>query len=110
MDQKSQLKIEFFQLGLILNKSNLKINQKTEITFFIQNEKSSPVLCATANGLYKIQLAKYESNNRWVACNYTGLTVLEEELVRFIKNIEIKKITSIELTLKIKLFIFQHIL
>jgi hypothetical protein len=110
MDQKSQLKIEFFQLGLLLNKSNLKMNQKTEISFFIQNEKGVPALYATTNGLYKIQLIKYRSNNRWATCNYTELTVLEEELVLFIKCIKIEEITSAELTRSIKLFIFQHIL
>lgn len=50
MDQKPQLKIEFFKLGLLLNKSNLHANQKTEVTFFIQNEKDNPVLYATTNG------------------------------------------------------------
>ncbi len=107
MDQKTQLKIEFFVLCRLLNKSNLKINQKTDILFFIQNENGMPALYATTNGFYKLQLVAYKSDSRWTTCNYSGLAVLEEELVHFVKSYKIEKMTPSKLTLLIKALIFS---
>ena len=109
MDQKSQLKIEFFELCRLLNKSNIKANQKTEILFFIQTENQKMTLYATTNHQYKLQLISSDKKNVWAACNYSGLNILENELVLLFKIQDLEKLPDMELTKMIKLFIFQQI-
>ncbi len=109
MDQKTQLKIEFFELCRLLNKSNLKINQKTNISFFIHKNNQKMTLYATTNHHYKIQLISCEKKNVWTTCNYSGCNHLESELVDLFRKQRIAEISATELTKMIKLFIFQHI-
>ncbi len=109
MDQKTQPKIEFFELCRLLNKSNLKANQKTEILFFIEADNQKLTLYATTNRRYKIQLIISEKKSIWATCNCSGLNNLENELVQFFKIRSLEKLPDIELTKMIKLFIFQQV-
>jgi hypothetical protein len=108
MDQHTQLKIEFFELCRQLNKSNLNINQKTEISFFIEKEQGKLVLYATTNKAYKIQLISKNGLEQWRPCGYLGFLVLEKNLSSWANNHVFEKVQQHNLTQLIKSFIFQY--
>ncbi len=109
MKQNTQLKIEFFELCQMLNKSNLRVNQKTEILFFIDTQGYQSILYATTNKIYKMQLAFKGPSAKWEPCGFSNLSNLERELKQLLDTFDFKKLNPAELTKKIKLFIFQNI-
>ncbi len=109
MDQNTQLKIEFFKLVKILNRSNLNINQRTEISFFIETVGSKSTVYATTNKAYKIQLVFKINDEDWLPCGFSGLINLEEKISNLMPQVKFEILTSTELTKKIKSFIFQQL-
>ena len=108
MDRTSELKIEFFELIRLLNQSNLKTNQKTEISFFIELAKNKSVLYATTNKMYRIQLIYKGSDGDWKPCGFCGLTLVEEELSKLFHHQNLEKRTPAEITKIIRSFIFKQ--
>ena len=106
MDQ-TQLKVEFFELIRLLNKSNLRANQKTEISFFIERKKNKMVLFATTNKNYILQLIIKNEGQTWDVCGFSGLYLLEKRLSDFFNSNKLENLKAFILTQKIKLFIFQ---
>lgn len=108
MDQITQLKIEYFELSRLLNKSNLKSNQKTDISFFIEKEKGGLVLFATTNNVSKIQLIHSGNNDTWRPCNYSGLETLETEISKQLNRHKVVDLKFLNLTNLIKSFVFKE--
>lgn len=108
MDQKSQLKSEFFELSRILNRSNLKTNQKTEISFFIEKTKYNSILYAKTNDISKLRLAIKDEKSPWRACKYSKQYLLENTIAHLLNESQIDLIEGIVLTKLIKSFIFQN--
>lgn len=109
MDQNTLLKREYFELCRRLNTSNLHKNQKTEVSFFIEQEKNRLVLFATTNKTYKIQLIFKYNKGTWSPSSYSGLVTLEYELAKAFVLHNMENLNSYELTKAIKSFIFQHL-
>jgi hypothetical protein len=107
MDQITQLKIEYFELCRLLNKSNLKVNQKTDVSFFIEKGSETVILFATANKTYKMQLVYLGSNQLWTPCNYSGLAILEDEISKQLNRRKAVDLKFLNLTNLIKSFIFK---
>ncbi len=100
MDQTTQLKIEFFELVRALNQSNLNINQKTEVSFFIETTKSKSILYATTNKKFKMQLIFKNRGSSWQPSGFTGLLNLEAELAQLFQSNNLELIQSHDLTKK----------
>lgn len=107
MDQKTQLKSEFFELCRILNRSNSKTNQKTEIYFYIETEAGKPVLFATRNHKFKIQILRIDKLNLWKPCLYSRQFLLEESISKLLNDLNLKTMRTSDLTQLIKSLIFQ---
>lgn len=108
MDQTTQLKREYFELCIKLNRSNLHKNQKTNVIFFIETENNKLILCSTTNQVYRIQLVSRNVKFKWEPCGFSGLFTLEEHISSFANNINLEKTNPDELTKTIKSFIFQN--
>ncbi len=109
MNPATQLKIEFFELLRLLNKSNLTTNQKTEISFFIENRTDKVTLCATTNQIYKIQLISQIGRHEWLPCGFSGLDLIEKELSKLFKYQNPTIQSADEITKKITSFIFKKL-
>ncbi len=109
MDQNTQLKTEFFELIRLCNKSNLKLNQKTTISFFIETNANKLILCATANKNYKVQLISKYGRYDWTPCGFSGLNAMEEELSKLFRHQNLAKLSDGEITKIIKSFIFKQL-
>ncbi len=107
MDQNTQLKIEFFELCRLLNRSNVHANQKTEISFLIETSGNKSILYATTNKAHKIQLIFKNSTGNWKSSGFSGLINLEYELTKILGQINILNTPSTVLTKLIKSFIFK---
>ena len=108
MDQATQLKIEFFELVRLLNQSNLKTNQKTEISFFIGGVLRKSVLYATTNKVYKIQLIFKLDRHQWKPCGFSGLSLIEVELSELFNHRNLENFSYSEITNIIKSFVFKQ--
>ncbi len=109
MDQKTQLKIEFFELCRLLNKSNLNANQKTDISFYFETEVDCTVLYATTNKRFKIQLISKITDDHWQASNFTNLFIFEKSVANLFDQYNSKWLKTSDLTALIKSFIFHNI-
>jgi len=107
MNQNSQLKIEYFGLCNLLNKSNLLTNQKTKIIFFIEIEKGSSILFATTNKKYNLKLIHQRKNKKWHPCGHSHFSDLEENLSKWAQHYNFEKHNSSDLTKLIKSLIFH---
>lgn len=108
MNQNSQLKTEYFELSKLLITSNLKIDQKTEICFFIEVRKGNLTLFATTNKISSLKLIYQHTKSTWRPCGYTRFKNLEEHLTKLASKNNLELLNSNELTRLIKSFIFQH--
>ena len=108
MDQTAQLKIEFFKLIRLLNQSNQKANQKTEISFFIETNADRSILYATTNKACKIQLISKYGRYDWTPCGFSGLSAIEEEVSKLFRNFDMRNRSANEITKTIKSFIFKQ--
>ncbi len=107
MDETAQFKIEFFELVRILNQSNLYKNQKTEISFFIENLAAKRFLYAEINKNQKLKLAYKNDGDKWKPCGFLQLVHLEFELCKNFNLVgPISNLNSSQLTKLIKSFIF----
>lgn len=109
MDQNTQLKREYFELRILLNRSNLKTNQKTEISFFIENEKNKSILCASTNKNFKLKLISQNAKSIWQPCGYTRLNNLEVKLSEWANYKKFDNLNYSDLTSTIKSLIFQQL-
>ena len=109
MDQIAQLKIEYFELCKLLNKSNLKINQRTDVLFFIDTSNGRSIMSATTNGLYKIQLIFHKYDDTWRPCDFSGLYILEQQLSRLFLSQNPEILKKLNITKLIRSFIFQKV-
>ena len=109
MNQNSQLKTEYFGLSNLLNKSNLPINQKTEISFYIEIEKGTSNLYATTNKKYNLKLIHQRSNKKWHPCGHSHFSSFEENLSKWAQKYNFEKLSSAEITKLIKSLIFHHL-
>lgn len=109
MDQNTQLKREYFELCRLLNRSNIKTNQRTEISFFIEHEGNKLILCASTNKNFKIKLISQNAKLAWVPCGYTRLNELEENLSEWANCKKFDNLNLRELTSAIKSLIFQQL-
>ena len=108
MDQQTQLKSEFFELCRMLNRSNLKTNQKTDIHFFIEKTNYNSILYAKTNNISKLRLAIKVEKSPWRACKYSKQYLLENTIAHLLNKSQIDLIESIVLTKLIKSLIFQN--
>lgn len=109
MGQNTLLKREYFELCRLLNSSNLKTNQKTEISFFIEHEVDKFILYAATNKTSKLKLISQTTKLAWVPCGYTRLDTLEENLSEWANCKKFDNLNHRELTTTIKSLIFQQL-
>ena len=106
MNERSQIVQEYFELMVLLNRSNTYANQNTEIHFLIvRQSRDQFVLSASINQNFRngfLMLCLWEHGSIWEEAGYSGLFNLERycasELNRAVKhqNLEAETITPKE--------------
>lgn len=90
MENRELVLEDYFKLRLLLNRTNLVRDQKTEVEFnVIQNGDSDYRLIATLSGIENpkhVELCESRAIIRWKSAGHTSLIYLEEFCAKFLKQ------------------------
>ena len=90
MENRELVVAEYFKLKLLLNRTNLVRDQKTEVIFeFIQKGEYDFGLIATLSGIYNpkhIELCATMGARGWRPSEYSGLYDLEEACATYLNE------------------------
>lgn len=90
MENREQVVADYFKLRVLLNRSNSKSNQKTEIDFIVhQNEPGKFVLFAALTGVQNakmIEICHRTARLGWEGSGYSGLFACEDFCTSFLKK------------------------
>ena len=81
MDNRENIVAEYFQLRMLLNKTNLKKDEKTEIEFLLRHDQRDFWVVASlkkTSPSKTIEICRKKSNGRWARSECTGLFNLED--------------------------------
>ncbi len=79
MENRSLVTKDYFKLRILLNRTNKRSNEKTNIRFLIQKSEFKWRFVATLDqkGSSIIELCSYGSENSWDESGFSGLQALE---------------------------------
>lgn len=101
MENRANIASDYFKLRLMLNKTNLRTNEKTEIEFVILGGgKLAFVLVATLVGINKpksLELCKVNQIGFWKSSGFAGLPDLEDFCANFLNKNMLSQSTLQEL-------------
>lgn len=90
MENRESVLADYFKLRLLLNRTNLVRDQRTEIDFEAHQTKPFEYkLVATLKGLKNprhLELCRRSQARRWESSEYSGLIYLEDFCVTFLKK------------------------
>ena len=89
MENREHVLDDYFKLRVMLNRTNLIRDQKTEIEFIVLNLAKGYSLVATLQGVKDpkhIELCTTDGRGIWMSSGYSGLFDLEEFCSAFIRR------------------------
>lgn len=90
MENREKISADYFELRVLLNRTNLVRNQKTEVQFIIIKKTASDYsLMATLSGLTNpkfMELCEMSTEKYWMPSGYSGLIYLETFCAEFLQR------------------------
>jgi hypothetical protein len=89
MENRQNVVADYLKLRNMLNRTNPKSNQKTEVEFRAIVSKRSTILFATLKGVRNpklLELCRRREEEGWKASYYSGLFALENFCIEFLRT------------------------
>ena len=90
MENRENVVAEYFQLRVLLNKTNLRKDEKTEVVFLLRHNQEGDVCLVAALAKISpskaIEICGKPRNGSWRGSEYSGLFYLEDYCAKFLNS------------------------